>query len=152
MRPRPPVTDPAGGSVCAFGSWEEFSAALGMTGSEDDATGLPMFAGSDEGSGGTSPTLSGTVTVQLDDGSEVDMDASAYMDQLKAEAQALRMELASFDQVRAWLARACAPRACGHACIEQFLDVTQEYTSPLHYAPHWTCDEAGLWLRSERLR
>ena len=29
------------------------------------------------------------------------MDASAYMDQLKAEAQALRMELASFDQAKA---------------------------------------------------
>ena len=42
-------------------------------------------------------TLIGTVTVSLDDGTEVEMDAKAYMDQLKSEAEALRRELRSME-------------------------------------------------------
>ena len=47
------------------------------------------------------PTLTGTVTVSLDDGTEVEMDANTYMDQLKSEAQALRRELSSIEQKKA---------------------------------------------------
>ena len=39
------------------------------------------------------PELSGNVTVTLADGSEVEVDAAVYMEQLKAEAQMLRAEL-----------------------------------------------------------
>jgi hypothetical protein len=38
-----------------------------------------------EGITAPQPTLTGTVTVSLDDGAEVEMDANAYMDQLKSE-------------------------------------------------------------------
>lgn len=70
-------------------SWEEFKAALGAVDGADAPSSLPLLAG-DEAPG---PKLSGTVTVTLDDGSEVEMDATAYMEQLKAEAMSLRKEL-----------------------------------------------------------
>ncbi len=70
-------------------SWDEFSTALGVA---DTAA----KAGGDSGEADLalpSPMLSGEVTVELDDGSTVEMDASAYMEELKAEAMALREEL-----------------------------------------------------------
>ena len=39
--------------------------------------------------------VSGTLTVQLENGEEVEVDAAAYMAELKAEAQRLRAELSS---------------------------------------------------------
>ena len=38
------------------------------------------------------PELSGQVTVEMDDGSTVEMDAAEYMAELKQEAQALRVD------------------------------------------------------------
>lgn len=84
-------------------SWEEFAAALGAVG---DSTGGPAagssaalkqkyLPGAPEEDAVTppSPSLSGEVVVTMDDGSKVTMDASAYMEQLKQEAQSLREEL-----------------------------------------------------------
>jgi len=71
-------------------SWDEFANALGANESASSPSN-PMLPESAESVPG--PTLSGTVTVTLDDGTEVAMDANAYMDELKAEAQALRAEL-----------------------------------------------------------
>ena len=39
--------------------------------------------------------VSGTLKVQLENGEEVEVDAAAYMAELKAEAQRLRAELSS---------------------------------------------------------
>ena len=39
------------------------------------------------------PNVSGTVVVTLDGGREVEVDAAAYMEQLRGEAEALRSEL-----------------------------------------------------------
>jgi len=78
-------------------SWDEFAAALGVDEAAADPFVLPLLAGGDSedesGPPPAGPTLSGTVTIELDDGSEVEMDASAYMEQLKLEAQSLRAEL-----------------------------------------------------------
>ena len=76
-------------------SWEEFSDALGATEAADGPVldAIPMLAESIQPSS-ASPDVSGNVTVQLDDGSKVEMDAGAYISQLKEEAQSLRVELA----------------------------------------------------------
>ena len=76
-------------------SWEEFSDALGASEAADDPVldAIPMLAESIQPSS-ASPDVSGNVTVQLDDGSKVEMDAGAYISQLKEEAQSLRVELA----------------------------------------------------------
>jgi len=76
-------------------SWEEFAAALGAADAADSpAVGLlPLLGGSEDGEPSPSPEVGGTVTVTLDDGSEVEMDAVAYIAELKDEAQALRAEL-----------------------------------------------------------
>jgi len=81
-------------------SWDEFSAALGVDEAAADPLSLPLLAGGggDEASGpSVGPSLSGTVTIELDDGTQVEMDASAYMEQLKLEAQSLRAELDAFE-------------------------------------------------------
>jgi hypothetical protein len=70
-------------------SWDEFSAALGAI---DSPPRPPLLAGS-EGEAAPGPVIEGTVTVELDDGSEVEMDAAAYMQQLREEAATLRTEL-----------------------------------------------------------
>ena len=82
-------------------SWDEFITGLGgnTDGTNADLSSLPLIAGSD-GPGGPEPKLSGTVTVEMDDGSKVEMDASSYMEQLKAEASALRNELAQAEQAK----------------------------------------------------
>ena len=82
-------------------SWDEFIAGLGgnTDGTNADLSSLLLIAGSD-GPGGPEPKLSGTVTVEMDDGSKVEMDASSYMEQLKAEASALRNELAQAEQAK----------------------------------------------------
>ena len=75
-------------------SWEEFSDALGAVDAADSPIldALPMLSETSEPS--ASPEVGGNVTVQLDDGSEVQMDAAAYIAELKEEAQSLRAELA----------------------------------------------------------
>jgi len=88
-------------------SWEEFASALGALDASDDmsstigdliprlASEQPPEAGVGEDSEwGLIPAVNGTVTVKLDDGGEVEMDAAVYMAELKAEAQSLRAELA----------------------------------------------------------
>jgi len=82
-------------------SWEEFASALGA---DDDMAGtaaalLALPAPSDGDA--PQPKVSGAVTVEFDDGSEVEMDANLYMEQLKAEAQALRDELSGIEQKKA---------------------------------------------------
>mmetsp|Transcript_48624 Transcript_48624/g.97021 ORF Transcript_48624/g.97021 Transcript_48624/m.97021 type:complete len:168 (-) Transcript_48624:195-698(-) len=47
------------------------------------------------------PAISGTLTVKLDDGTDVEMDASAYMEQLAAEASSLQQELLSLSNEQA---------------------------------------------------
>lgn len=77
-------------------AWEEFAAALGALDTPNPA--LPLLSSSTSADTVPSPQLSGNVTVQLDDGTEVEMDANAYMNQLKEEALALRTELNQFEQ------------------------------------------------------
>ena len=81
-------------------SWEEFATALGADMSNLDAeapvdgsSSLPA-APDEDAPALPSPQLEGTVKVDLDNGEQVEIDASAYMEELKAEAQALRAELA----------------------------------------------------------
>ena len=96
---RPPAHHPSSPPPHPQGkiSWDEFAAALGVDEAAADPFVLPLLAGGDSedesGPPPAGPTLSGTVTIELDDGSEVEMDASAYMEQLKLEAQSLRAEL-----------------------------------------------------------
>ena len=77
-------------------SWDEFANTLGAV--EGGATPVAALLGGASGEAAPAPTVSGTVTVQLDDGSEVEMDASAYMEELKEEAMALRAELSKDEQ------------------------------------------------------
>jgi len=74
-------------------SWEEFTTTLGALESEGTAAGVAGLLAGGGGEPAAAPKVSGTVTVQLDDGTEVEMDANEYMEQLKAEALALRQEL-----------------------------------------------------------
>jgi len=78
-------------------SWEEFAAALGAVdaGEALAADLLPLLGGADDDDAAPSPSpdVSGTVTVELDDGTTVEMDAVAYIAELKQEAQQLRTEL-----------------------------------------------------------
>lgn len=75
-------------------SWEEFAAALGAVDAGDAPSmgSLPML-GSGEMGETAEPRIGGNVTVSLDDGTEVEMDAAAYIAELKQEAQVLRSEL-----------------------------------------------------------
>ena len=78
-------------------SWEEFSSALGAMDGMDGggaAAASGLMLGSAGSTSGPSPQITGDVTVELDDGGKVEMDAAAYMDMLKEEAAALREELA----------------------------------------------------------
>lgn len=85
-------------------SWDEFAAVLG--GREGDTSVAMPLLGTAEGIDAPEPKVSGTVTVELDDGSIVEMDANAYMEQLKEEASALRAELAISEQAKAQEERA----------------------------------------------
>jgi len=73
-------------------SWEEFKACLGAV----DPPKLLAVPAEDDDDGSypqVEPTVSGNVTVELEDGEKIEMDADAYMKQLKAEAISLRAEL-----------------------------------------------------------
>ena len=59
-------------------SWEEFIEGLGGDGSEGLISPALLLGSSPEASDAPEPTMSGTVTVVLDDGSEVEMDANAF--------------------------------------------------------------------------
>jgi len=52
----------------------------------------------DESGSSSGPKVSGVVTVQLESGNTVEMDAEKYMDELKKEAQSLRNELATLGE------------------------------------------------------
>lgn len=83
-------------------SWEEFSAALGASATGSSAaTLLAALPAVEEKSEAPSPKVSGKVTVTLEDGNEVEMDADVYMEELKREAQNLRAELASIGKEEA---------------------------------------------------
>ena len=88
-RPGPPP-------ACSF---EEFVAALGPAAERRPGVLGALAAAADDGAIG--PELSGQVTVEMDDGSTVEMDAAEYMAELKQEAQALRAELAKMENVDA---------------------------------------------------
>ena len=75
-------------------SWEEFSSALGAMDGGGAVAASGLMLGSAGSTSGPSPQITGDVTVELDDGGKVEMDAAAYMDMLKEEAAALREELA----------------------------------------------------------
>jgi hypothetical protein len=77
-------------------SFDEFTATLGAL-NTSSGSGLPSL-GASEGAAAPSPKLSGTVSVLMDDGSTVEMDANEYMEQLKTEADALRAELMKTEQ------------------------------------------------------
>ncbi|KAL1503972.1 hypothetical protein AB1Y20_010388 [Prymnesium parvum] len=75
--------------------WEEFATALGAdltTEGKPAPLDLLLPASSDADAIPT-PPLEGKVRVQMEDGSQVEIDAKDYMEELKAEAQALRREL-----------------------------------------------------------
>jgi len=82
-------------------SWEEFASTLGVNDLDEEGSvgdldllgALPPAADEDVPTLPT-PTLEGKVTVELGDGNEVEVDAAAYVGELKDEAQALRLELA----------------------------------------------------------
>jgi hypothetical protein len=82
-------------------SWEEFAHALGATEGATAPSNFLALPAPPEGITAPQPTLTGTVTVSLDDGTEVKMDANAYMDQLKSEAEALRRDLRNMEQKKA---------------------------------------------------
>ena len=74
----------------AFNSWEEFARALGAAeDSLDGPVGTVLAALPSSGEDVPGPKVSGTVTVELEGGGTVEMDAQKYMDELKAEAQKL---------------------------------------------------------------
>jgi len=71
-------------------SWDEFAQALGAM--DAPVASLPLLNAATS-SNAAGPAISGTVNVTLDDGTEAEMDAATYMEQLQAEAQNLRAEL-----------------------------------------------------------
>jgi len=84
-------------------SWEEFAIALGADMNDLDAeaprdpsAALPAATDPDAPAL-SAPKLEGKVKVEMGDGEQVEIDASAYMEELKAEAQALRAELAKIE-------------------------------------------------------
>jgi len=79
-------------------SWDEFAAALGAQEGATGSSAQSLLGGTDDTA--PSPNISGTVTVTMDDGSEVEMDASAYMEQLQLEAQNLKAELGQVESKR----------------------------------------------------
>ena len=76
-------------------SWEDFSAMLGALDAGDEAMPqeLQPLLGEASAAGAPAPEVNGTLVVELDDGGSVEMDAAAYMAQLKEEATRLREEL-----------------------------------------------------------
>jgi len=83
-------------------SWEEFEDALGVDPTGVSDTSLKLLSAGDPVSDSSSmPKLSGTITVALDDGGEVQIDAEVYMEQLKEEALALRAELSALEGQKA---------------------------------------------------
>merc|ERR1719291_46070 len=72
-------------------SYDEFLTALGYTPSSSSLEQPALAAG---GGGGPTVDVSGTVTVTFDEGKQVEVDAEAYMSELRAEAEQLRAELA----------------------------------------------------------
>jgi len=84
-------------------SWEEFSEALGasLEGSPADLVRAALPSADDEAQPTRAPKVSGTVTVQLEGGNTVEMDAEKYMDELKKEAQSLRAELTKLGEPEA---------------------------------------------------
>ena len=80
-------------------SWEEFARALGAAeDSLDRPVGTMLAALPSSGEDVPGPKVSGTVTVELEGGGTVEMDAQKYMDELKAEAQKLRGDLAGLER------------------------------------------------------
>jgi len=75
-------------------AWDEFSVALGaLEGEGGSAFGAALPALDAAAGTASPPNVSGTVVVTLDGGREVEVDAAAYMEQLRGEAEALRSEL-----------------------------------------------------------
>ena len=81
-------------------SRDEFAQALGAMDTPAAPASLPQLT-SDASTSSAGPALSGTVTVTLDDGTEIEMDAAEYMEQLQAEAQSLREELGVVERKKA---------------------------------------------------
>jgi len=78
-------------------SWDEFVAALG--GSELADSTVPMLgAAPDESDPSSKLELGGTVTISLDNGKEIEVDAAEYMQELRREAEALRTQLATLQR------------------------------------------------------
>merc|ERR1711924_44422 len=68
-------------------SWDDFSAMLGALDAGDEMpTTLPPLLGEASAPELPTPEVDGTLVVELDDGGSVEMDAAAYMAQLKDEA------------------------------------------------------------------
>ena len=70
-------------------SWNEFAEALGASEESSPADLVRAALPSVEDGMGKTPKVSGTVTVQLEGGNTVEMDAEKYMDELKKEARSL---------------------------------------------------------------
>lgn len=79
-------------------SWDEFAEALGASQEESSPADLVRAALPATEDAGMSPKVSGVVSVQLESGNTVEMDAEKYMDELKKEAQSLRKELAALGE------------------------------------------------------
>uniref|UniRef100_A0A7S3C092 EF-hand domain-containing protein n=1 Tax=Haptolina ericina TaxID=156174 RepID=A0A7S3C092_9EUKA len=81
-------------------SWEEFATTLGVIDLDENPPADPLGllnllpAGDEDAPTLSTPTLEGKVKVQLGEGEEIEVEAAAYMEELKTEAQALRRELA----------------------------------------------------------
>mmetsp|Transcript_48623 Transcript_48623/g.97018 ORF Transcript_48623/g.97018 Transcript_48623/m.97018 type:complete len:404 (-) Transcript_48623:195-1406(-) len=78
--------------------WDEFANAMGVGDNELSVDRSTLADASDTVG---RPAISGTLTVKLDDGTDVEMDASAYMEQLAAEASSLQQELLSLSNEQA---------------------------------------------------
>ena len=79
-------------------SWHEFSTALGA---KEGGISVPVLAAAPSDDDALTPNVTGTVTVTLDDGKEIEMDAVAYMEGLRDEAENLRSELNSLQRASA---------------------------------------------------
>lgn len=106
-------------------SWDEFAAALGARKDSGLDPSLKALTGAADGPV-TGPQVSGTISVMLEGGKEVQIDAAAYMEQLKAEAEVLRKELnlvrlgAGRGRGEAWLRGgrgSSRPRGMGEGCV-----------------------------------
>eukprot|EP00316_Scyphosphaera_apsteinii_P021191 CAMPEP_0119319044 /NCGR_PEP_ID=MMETSP1333-20130426/48330_1 /TAXON_ID=418940 /ORGANISM="Scyphosphaera apsteinii, Strain RCC1455" /LENGTH=362 /DNA_ID=CAMNT_0007325367 /DNA_START=111 /DNA_END=1199 /DNA_ORIENTATION=- len=79
-------------------SWTEFCVALGMPTSDVNSVEPMPALGPVEESSSVSVSVSGNVTLSLEGGRAIEVDAAAYMEELQAEAAQLRAEIASLQK------------------------------------------------------